>query len=202
MHNAEGTNRCRLNLAGGLLILFFTWSGILWAHDDRAKYSLENPKYNSIVVASVGSHTITAQEFLLNYEFGPAFPKREKNSKKEYLNYMIYEKLIALDGYRHGIDKTNDAKLSLAEMEGDLATEELYKQDVLSKAKITEETIQYGITENKKLYAVRWLYQRTNEQIQHQGDLLGRGISFDSLFKEQINDTIKTDDRSMSMTRF
>ena len=202
VHNTERTNCCRLKVAVGLFVLFCICSGMLWAHDDRAKYSLENPKYNSIIVASVGSHTITAQEFLLNYEFGPAFPKREQNSKREYLNYMIYEKLIALDGYRQGVDKTNDAKLSLAEMEGDLATEELYKRDVLSKVKISEESIQNGIAQNTKVYSVRWLYQRTNERIQDQVDLLGRGISFDSLFLGQISDTIKADDRSMSMTRF
>jgi len=31
-------------------------------------------------------------------EVGPIFPKRKDNSRQAYLNYMINEKLLALDG--------------------------------------------------------------------------------------------------------
>src|SRR5208337_2055668 len=124
-----------------------------------------------------------------------------KDSKKQHLTYMIYEKLLSLDGYRKGIEKTEDARLSLAEVEGDLATEEMYKRDILSKVKVSEGAIQYGITQNRKLCSVKWIYQRTKEQIQYQVNLLNRGISFDSLFNEQMNDTITMNNRSMEMTR-
>jgi len=187
-----------------LLSLAFPVSGRSVAGDTHpGSFSIENPRYQSMVVARVGSHQITAQEFLLNYAFGPAFPKREKQSKTEYLKYMIYEKLLALDGYRHQIDKTEDARLSLAEMQGDLATEELYKHDILSKIHVTEKAIQLGISQDHVSCSVRWIYTRTPEEME--GALVGlaHGISFDSLYRLQFRDTsVKADDRSMVMSRF
>ena len=166
-------------------------------------YSLENPKYHSMIVATVGPRQITAREFLLNYAFGPAFPKREKNSKEEYLQYMIYEKLLALDGYKRHLDTTNDAKISQAEMEGDLATEELYKQDVLARVKLGEAEIRKGIALEHVTCTVQWLYAKSGDEISLRYKELTSGIPFDSLFRLQFRNTsIKPDDRSMEMTRF
>jgi len=166
-------------------------------------YSIENPRYQSIVIARVGSHRITAREFLLSYAFGPAFPKREKHSRAEYLNYMIYEKLLALDGYKHRVDTTEDARLSLAEMEGDLATEELYKHDVLSKVRVSEKAIQLGISQERQTCTVKWLYTKSRSMLQTLNDELAVGVSFDSLFRLQFVDTtVKVDDRSMELSRF
>lgn len=55
------------------------------------------------VLATVGNKKITVREFLCGYEFGPAFVKRDKDSKRRYLKYMIDEKLLALDGYKKRI---------------------------------------------------------------------------------------------------
>ena len=63
----------------------------------------QNSKIKNEIVAEVGPFKITAEEFLYSYEFGPAFPKRKDNSKQTYLNYIINEKLLALDGYEKGI---------------------------------------------------------------------------------------------------
>ena len=60
------------------------------------------------IVASVGSIIITAEEFSNSYEFGPAFVKRKTNSKSRYLKYMIYEKLLTLDGYSRNLDKEEE----------------------------------------------------------------------------------------------
>ncbi len=167
------------------------------------EYSIENPKYHSMVVARVGSRSITAREFLLSYTFGPAFPKRVQHSKQEYLNYMIYEKLLALDGYKHRIDTTEDARISLAEMEGDLATEELYRQDVLRKVKVGEKAIQRGTSQEGITCSVQWMYARSRASVEAQVEALKKGVSFDSLFRLQFADTaVKPDDRSMEATRF
>ncbi len=192
----------RRKYVGGFVAVICLSGGMVLAQNDRPHYSIENPKYNSLTVASVGNHIITAQEFLLNYEFGPAFPKREKDSKKQYLNFMIYEKLLALDGYRRKIDTTEDARLSLSEMEGDLATEELYKRDILTKVKVSENAIQSGIAQEHIHYSVQWIYEPTEDHIVRQIDLLHAGISFDSLFKIQLTDSVKLEDRSMDITRF
>ena len=65
--------------------------------------SADSSKGN-LVLAEIGNKKITAKEFIYNYEFGPSFPKKVKNSKEVYLNYLINEKLLAADGYSRNID--------------------------------------------------------------------------------------------------
>ncbi|MDE3056379.1 MAG: peptidyl-prolyl cis-trans isomerase [Bacteroidota bacterium] len=157
---------------------------------------------NSITVARVGPLSISAEEFLLSYDFGPAFPKREKNSKKRYLNYMINEKLLALDGYSGNVQKSRAVKQALAELKGDFATEELYKDDVLGKVKVTNEDIAAGMKEDRLHLSVRWIFSPTKEEILRQRTLIASGVSFDSLFRDQLNDRVTTADRSMETTLF
>lgn len=163
---------------------------------------LDNPKLSSIIVAKVGPWDVTAQEFLLSYEYGPAFPKRESDSKKHYLNYMIYEKLLALDGYERKLQSTHMVKEVLSDVEGDLATEELYKDDVLSAVHISDMDIERGVSGENVHLGIQWLYSPDKEEIFHQAALLRNGASFDSLFALQLVDSIKPDDRSMQTTRF
>lgn len=47
---------------------------------------------NDKVVATIGKLKITAGEFEKGYDYGPAFYKREKNSKEVYLKFLINEK--------------------------------------------------------------------------------------------------------------
>ncbi len=165
-----------------------------------------DPKYNSLIVAHVGPLSISAEEFLLSYEFGPAFPKREKNSKERYLNYMIDEKLLALEGYSRGLQMSSAVKQSLAELEGDFATEEMYKDDVLSKVKVTDRDVEAGKKKDRLHLSVRWIFAPTKEEILRQYNLIVNGVPpkavFDSLFHVQLNDKVTIDDRSMETTLF
>ena len=170
--------------------------------DLKTRFSFDNPRYARTVVAKVGDHMITAQEFLSSYVFGPAFAKREKNSRRHYLDFMICEKLLALDGYAHRLDTSGIVRQTLAEIEGDLATEELYKDDVLKKEKVTEQEIQKGIQKERLHISVQWLYAKSKDNSDHQLRLLTSGIPFDSLFSLQLKDSVKSDDRSMEMSRF
>lgn len=62
------------------------------------------------IVAKVGNIEITVDEFVSCYEYGPAFYKRVKNSKNTFLNYLINEKLLALDGYNRHLDTLSWSK--------------------------------------------------------------------------------------------
>src|SRR5579862_1044055 len=165
-------------------------------------FSFDDKKYETMVVAKIGGRPITAQEFLLSYAFGPAFPKREPDSKRRYLNFMMYEKLLALDGLAHHTDTTAIARRTLAELEGDLATEELYKDDVRSKVKVTQKEIHDGIRGESKHLTVRWLYAATLAESQQQVVDLKHGVPFDSLYARHLSDSVKNDDRSMATTSF
>ena len=60
---------------------------------------------------------------------------------------MINEKLLALDGYSRGIDNKEDIKSIVTDYENDLATEELFKDDILSKVEISDGEIDTIITQ-------------------------------------------------------
>ena len=165
-------------------------------------FSFDNPKYQSIVVARVGPRPITAQEFLFNYEFGPAFPRREQDSRHRYLNFMVYEKLLALEGFERRLDKSDAARQSLAEVEGDLATEELYKDDIRSKVRVPRNELLLGMKQAAIQLTVRWLYARTKARADSLRAALAGGASFDSLFQLEAPDSIRREDRSMETTLF
>ncbi len=164
--------------------------------------SLTNPGYGKMVVAKVGNRAITAEEFLLSYEFGPAFPKSEPDSKKRYLDFMINEKLLALDGYAHGLERSPQARQALAEMEGDLASEELYKDDIAAKVHIPSGTIERGVADEQISLDVKWLYAASIDEAGNFQRKMKSGISFDSLFALQLASEVSREDRSMEMSKF
>ncbi|HEX2868284.1 MAG TPA: hypothetical protein VHO03_14660 [Ignavibacteriales bacterium] len=169
---------------------------------DFKKFDLDSKNYKSLVVANVGSIRITAQEFLTNYEFGPAFLKREKNSLRRYLDYMIYEKLLALEGYEKGLDKSEDVKMMLSDIEGDLATEELYKNDIWDRISVKKSEIDEGVRKEQIQMELKWIYKPTLEEIKEEYLKLQNGASFDSLYNEQFKTGVKPGDRHLETTAF
>ena len=170
--------------------------------DVKTQYPVTDPKYASAVVARIGDLKITSQQFLISYEFGPAFVKRQKDSKRRFLEFMIYEKLLALDAYSRGVESSTRVAEALAEIEGDLATEELYKDDILSKVTVSEREIDNTIRRQQSHISLQWLYAATKEQMQRYNGLLHVGVAFDSLFALQVKDSVTRDDRSLETTRF
>ncbi len=163
---------------------------------------LTDTRYDTLVIAKVGDIEITAKEFLLSYEYGPAFVKRQPESRERFLEFMIYEKLLALEGYHRGLDTTKIVTQTLSDIEGDLATEELYKQDILSQIEVTEEEIAQAVKQEKVHLSLKWLYAPTFEQIKHLQQQLQTGAPFDSLFEQQLSDSVARADRMMETTRF
>ena len=118
------------------------------------------------IIAEVGTIKITAEEFFYSYEFGPAFPKRKSNSKETQLNYIINEKLLALDGYEKNIFKQDFAKELFNEIHSDLATEELFRKEILPKVEINENEIEKVIEKKLIEYEIRWLYSENQQSIE------------------------------------
>ena len=129
----------RKNVFPFLLPIFFL--SISYPFQDSLKSQI--PSISSIsneVVASVGPINITAEEFFYSYEFGPAFVKRRSDSKSRYLKYMVNEKLLALDGYERKFDEREDVASVIKDFENDIATEEMFKKDILSEVKDRKST--------------------------------------------------------------
>jgi hypothetical protein len=169
---------------------------------DTAYLPITDPHLATSIVARVGPATITAREFLLSYEFGPAFVKRQKNSKRRHLDFMVNEKLLGLDAADRGGRSSPEVKRSVSEIEGDLATEELYRDDVLKTVHLTEEEIRDAVAGQRIHYKVQWVYSYTQEGIERYHRLLARGVGFDSVFTMQLGDSVTADLRSWETTRF
>ncbi|MBN2008273.1 peptidyl-prolyl cis-trans isomerase [candidate division KSB1 bacterium] len=157
---------------------------------------------HSAIVARVGEIDITAGEFYINYEFGPAFFKRASDSKRRYLNVMIYEKLLALDGYAHGLALSPQVQDMLAAIEGDLMTEQLFRDDVMSHVNVTDKEIAEGVDKNNQHITLQWIFTHDMQAIISDRRALDAGASFDSLFVMQLDDSLTADKRSLETTRF
>ena len=154
------------------------------------------------IVADVGSIKITAEEFFYNYEFGPSFTKKVPNSKNVHLKYMIQEKLLALEAMETG--KLNKSTIDNVyfDIVGDLATEELFKDEIIEQIKIDSSEIKKATHEKLIEVEFKWLFTEVKDEAEQYYKLLNSGISFDSLFNDQINDKVFVDQRSLKMTLF
>lgn len=187
-----------------VLLFLFCCGGLSYPVQDSIPGNASYPEsIKDEIVASLGPISITADEFYYGYEFGPAFIKREKDSKERYLKYMINEKLLALDGFSRGVDKKEENVSILQDFKNDLATEEMFKEDILNKIKINDKELDTVITQKEVGLDIRWLYAKTEKELDDYMKSLASGISFDSLYQLQFKDTtIYLDDRSMQLSRF
>ena len=184
-----------------ILILFFL--NLINAYpQDLFNNQNQNNINKDDIVAEVDTIKITAEEFYYNYEFGPAFPKRKSNSKETHLKYLINEKLLALDGFDKNIIEQDYPKGVFNDILSDLASEELFRQEILPKVEINENEIE-KVT-NKKLfeYEIRWLYSENQMSIEYYINELNNSIPFDSLFYKQLNDSVFADDRQMKSSLY
>jgi hypothetical protein len=188
----------RTFLAAAGLIVCFLNSPPVFAQGIDVNKNIEDS-----VVATVGTRTITAKEFAAGYEFGPAFPKREKNSKKIYLNYMINEKLLAIEGGTQKFDTTQTFKDLYSDICADIATEELYKQVILPKISVPENEIADALTKKNTEIYLRWIFCKEKEEASAiQKKLIG-GHSFDTLFDAQLHaDSLFRDERTFKTNKF
>lgn len=157
---------------------------------------------NNEIVASIDKINITAEEFFYNYEFGPSFTRRQKDSKEVHLNFMINEKLLALEGIKNGLLENQETKSIYNDITADLATEELFKDEILSKVKISDDEINKIVNQKKTDLEIKWIYSTDKNVIDNIAELLQNEILFDSLFYNQINDSVFIDQRSMKISEF
>jgi hypothetical protein len=164
--------------------------------------SLLDPRFDNVTMATVGPWTISASEFMLSYEYGPAFVRREKDSRRHYLTFMAYEKLLALDARDRGLGSWPDLQRQVEEIEADLATEELYKDDVLPNVKVGQGQVALGVEQERVHLSVRWIFTPSAEGVDEQVRLMKAGVTFDSLYVLQLRESVKQEDRSLEATKF
>jgi hypothetical protein len=154
---------------------------------------------SNVVIARVGPTAITVREFVLTSLFGPAFVKRAPDTRRRTLNYMINEKLLAL-GVRRSDPSVAE---NLEALEGDLATEELYRDDVLSHVRVPEHEIANAVRQWNTEVSLRWLFRTDRNDAAEISRAIRAGVPFDTLFAREIADSsVNADDREMTATLF
>ena len=191
------------NINRFIFISFISLSTILQGQGVPNSYNeyFEQPVFNK-AVAKVGDVEITAEEFFYSYEFGPAFIKKGKDSKERHLKYMINEKLLAEDGYSRNIDTSAQVKEMFDAFVDDLATEELFKDEILSKVSIADGEVDTVMSQKQLELELKWIFtQSKDEMIRLHSEMIG-GISFDSLYNVQFSDSVFKSDRYMKTDRY
>jgi hypothetical protein len=172
------------------------------AFQGMAQQFSANKDLQDSVVAWVGEKPITVREFMASYEFGPGFPKRQKDSKRIHLSYMINEKLLALQGEDKKYDTTVLYKTLHRALLSDIATEELYRQRIMPRVKLSETEISDAVADKNNEIYLRWLFYSSSEAAQSAYVRLQQAAVFDSLFTAQIADSIMRDQRTFKTDRF
>ena len=155
-----------------------------------------------ITLVKIGDKKITVREFICSYEFGPSFTKREQDSKKRYLNYMINEKLLALDGLGKGYADSSQVKELLSSIKSDITTEQMFEDDILQNVSITSSELNTGVNEKEITFSIKWLYAPDEDSLNYFTTAIKKGISFDSLFNDQLKDSVFADQRSLEKDKF
>ncbi len=109
----------------------------------------------SEVVARVGDRTITARQFQLNYEFGFSALKKGPDRKFSYLQSMVDELLLSMEGYRLGLDDSERVQNLESELLQGLLFEELLRTEVTEGISVSEDEIRDGVTRAN----VRWKFR-------------------------------------------
>ncbi|MBI3587062.1 MAG: hypothetical protein HY088_08040 [Ignavibacteriales bacterium] len=151
-------------------------------------------------IATIGRLSITAEELLQSYEVGPAFVKRFQRPLRKHLDFMIYERLFALHAERFRYNTTYFVRQRAQALEEDLTVDELYKDEILAKVKLTEREIEDGIRKEKINLRLRWIYTSTKPEAERIARSLRTGASFDSLFATQLDSAVSVQDRSLETT--
>lgn len=190
--------------AARVSISFFTLMisfNLIWAQKDNTFTDVDSFEQSSII-AKVDTLIITKEEYFYSYEYGPAFIKRIPNSKEKHLEYLINEKLLALEGYSNNIDTNRQVIQTIKTYKADLSTEEMFKDKILSKIKNSDDEIDTVITEKQLEVSLRWLYAESDSTIVDYLFKLNSGTPFDSLFLAQLNDSTILEDRSLNTSRY
>ncbi len=124
-------------------------------------FSFLEAQGDSSIVATIGSYRISSDDLLTSFEFSPAFVKRRHDPLREHLKYMIYERLLALEAEQNGLKTVEFVNDRIHALEEDGAVEQLYRQDILSQVKLSDEEISNDTRKAKITVSIRWIYKQT-----------------------------------------
>lgn len=123
-------------------------------------------------MARVGNEVITVEEFRKSYETGFGHLKTGEDRKRTYLEYMIREKLLSLEGFRLGLDKTGRVQEELRRLQNELLIEALIETEVKSRIEISPEEIREAINKSKVSFKFRFWAEPSRERARAIGEAM------------------------------
>ncbi len=144
----------------GVLILFLAASFLI-------RCSSSDTETERAIVATVGDRTITAEEFKLNFEFGFSALKKGRTTakrKKAYLDWMINEKLLALEGYRKGLYKSENVRKQEELLKEDLLIETLLQKEIRDTIHVSDSEIRAAVNKSKVQFKFRYWPVRSRDE--------------------------------------
>lgn len=116
------------------------------------------------ILAQVENKIITKRDFILNYEFGLPHLKFGQTSlerKKNYLQFMINEYLLALDAEAKGMHEIPRVKYQAEKIKRELLLENIIENDVKPKVFVNMKEIKEAI--NKSKVSFKFFYWSEND---------------------------------------
>ena len=128
------------------------------------------------IVATVGGEPIYATDFVLNYEFGFPHLNQGGNPRLAYLNRIIDEKLLALDGIRRGLLDYEEVKRNIEDLRDELLVEQVFQRYVNDRVTVTPQDITLAMQKDQTSFRLRYLpakspleAQRLRDEAVHRG---------------------------------
>jgi len=117
-----------------------------------------------VLVATVGGEPIYARDFVLNYELGFPHLHRGDNTRLAYLNRIIDEKLLALEGIRRGLLDHEEVRRNIEDLREELLVEQVFQRYVNDQVSITPEDITLAMQQDRTSFRLRYLPARSSAE--------------------------------------
>lgn len=144
------------------------------------------------IVAKAGNITISKEEFRKRYEFTPHVRTEmsydSTGYKKEFLQTLIAEKLLALAATKDGIDKSQNINMAMNYLHSIFLRDALYKKEVVDKIIIPDPEVVTGMIRIMKTIRTKFIFSQDKDEIQKLYSDITKGASFDSILTTRPED--------------
>ena len=149
------------------------------------------------VIAKIGNDEITEQEFISRYELTPQVNAgilgMEEALKKEVLYSLIAEELWALEANEMEFSKSDMIKYTYKVYEEMYVRDALYREEILSKVKLSDDYLAEAFRRNSQILQVNYLFSSTKDEIDLLYNLLSATAYFDSLLAIRPENALQTE---------
>ena len=158
--------------------------------------SCKKAKAPGSVVALVGHDPvhgkISEKDFIYSYELTPSLATNLTGlaAKKAHLDQMIDKKLMALEGLKRDLDQDEKVFIPLKWYKEKAIRQQLYREVVVGKVKITEEELRDAFEKSETTVRVHHLSAKTWEDAMKFREKLLNGGSFNDLARRAFKDSV------------